>query len=288
MCELLDTFPAFETFWETARRAPMDVQIDRWAAEYLAPWPELLEKQLADYAAENLDWRQIAAERVFPNMAKRLPAMREAHRNLSELCIPLYSRAQQALSFDSPAVFVVYVGVECGAGWVTRFRDTPAILFGLEAIAECGWSDAGSISGLIAHEIGHLAHHHWRAQHGKPLGDGPWWQLYAEGFAQRSDCILLETNVPHEARADREWLPWCQARRGWLAARFLETVDAGEPVTPFFGSWFEIEGRRQTGYFLGGEAILELEKRFSLKEIALLDDVERWLRPILEQWTEAV
>ncbi|MBN2006868.1 MAG: hypothetical protein JXA21_26175 [Anaerolineae bacterium] len=287
MAELLDTFPAFEAFWKASQYAPLDVQIARWAGEYLAPWPELLDKQVADYAESDLDWRQVAAERVFPNMAKRLPAMCEARRNLSELCIPVYARAQKALDFDSPAVFVLYVGLECGAGWVTTFHDTPAILFGLEAIAECGWSDANLISGLVAHEIGHLAHHYWRAQHEKPLGDGPWWQLYEEGFAQRCDCLIMETHIPHEARADGEWLPWCRAHRAWLAARFLETIDASEPVMPFFGSWFEIEGKRQTGYFLGGEAIQELEKHFGLKEIALLDDVETWLRPILEQWAEA-
>ena len=33
-----------------------------------------------------------------------------------------------------------------------------------------------------------------------------------------------------------------------LTAEFLRTVDAGEPVSPFFGSWLEICGKSQTGY----------------------------------------
>jgi hypothetical protein len=42
-------------------------------------------------------------------------------------------------------------------------------------------------------------------------------------------------------------------------------------VKHFFGSWFGIQGKSQTGYFLGHEFIRELEKSYSLKETALLN-----------------
>ncbi|MDF1501291.1 MAG: hypothetical protein P1P76_12580, partial [Anaerolineales bacterium] len=45
-------------------------------------------------------------------------------------------------------------------------------------------------------------------------------------------------------------------------------------VRDFFGSWFQIEGRSQTGYYLGHEIIRRLEKSNSLEEIAGLDDIE--------------
>jgi hypothetical protein len=41
-----------------------------------------------------------------------------------------------------------------------------------------------------------------------------------------------------------------------------------------------------TGYFLGHEVIVELEKRLSLREIALLDSAEPNSRPILEQMAD--
>jgi hypothetical protein len=66
----------------------------------------------------------------------------------------------------------------------------------------------------------------------------------------------------------------------------LRKVDTGEPVSLFFGSWFEICGSSQTGHFLGHEVIVELEKRLSLKEIALLDSAEAYARPILKQMME--
>jgi hypothetical protein len=283
-CEFIDTFPVFLTYWTEVQGKPLDDQIEGWAREYMSLWPELLAKQTEDYSSQNLDWRQIAREKVFPYLTERLPAMHQAHQNLLELSEPLYSRAQQVLAFESKAFFVIYVGIGCGAGWVTPFRGSPAILFGLENIAECGWSDPEAITGLVAHEIGHLVHHHWRTQHARSIDSGPWWQLYEEGFAQHCKKLIMDSDTWHQASSDDSgWLDWCQSHKGWLAAEFLKTVDAGKPVSAFFGSWFEISGKSETGYFLGYEAIKELEKRFDLKEIALLENIEVYLRPVLEQ-----
>ncbi len=288
ICEFIDTFPAFLAYQTKVQDKPLSERIERWATEYMARWPELLAKQTEDYSVQNLNWREIAREKIFPYLTERLPAMRQAHRHILESAEPLYSRAQQVLAFESKVIFVIYVGIGCGAGWATTFRGSPAILFGLENIAECGWSSPETIMGLVAHEIGHLVHHHWRAQHGKSIGSGPWWQLYEEGFAQRCEGLILDSDSWHQASGgnDDDWINWCRSHRGWLAAEFIGTVKSDQPVSPFFGSWLEIRGRSETGYFLGHEAIKELEKHFALKEIALLENVESHLRPILEQMVE--
>ena len=287
-CEFVDTFPAFLAYWAKVHDKPLSEQIERWVTEYMALWPELLAKQTEDYSVQNLNWREIAREKVFPYLAERLPAMHQAHQHILASAEPLYSRAQQVLAFESKVILVLYVGIGCGAGWATTFRGSPAILFGLENIAECGWSGPETIAGLVAHEIGHVVHRHWRALHGKSIGSGPWWQLYEEGFAQRCESLILDSDTWHQASGgnDDDWVNWCRSHKGWLAAEFIEMVDSDESVSPFFGSWFEIRGRRETGYFLGYEVIKELEKRFDLKEIALLENVEAHLRPILEQMVE--
>jgi hypothetical protein len=46
----------------------------------------------------------------------------------------------------------------------------------------------------------------------------------------------------------------------------------------FFGSWYEIEGRSQSGYFLGSEVIKRLEVRMDLKEIAVLSNWSEVMR----------
>ncbi len=260
------------------------MQIETWASEYMSQWPELLNKQIEDYAAQELDWRLIAEEKVFPHLGARLSTMQEAHGNILRVCDPIYLAAQHTLDFKSQMVFVIYVGIGCGAGWATLFLDLPAILLGLENIAECGWSDAEAVTGLVVHEIGHLVHTYWRREDGKQIGSGPWWQLYAEGFAQRCESTILNTQSWHQAsESDDDWLKWCQSHKGWLANEFLRRVDIGVSVSPFFGSWLDISGKRETGYFLGHELIRELQEKLSLKEIAAIDDIESYLRPLLEK-----
>lgn len=63
----------------------------------------------------------------------------------------------------------------------------------------------------------------------------------------------------------------------------MKTVNDGKSVNPFFGSWFAMEGKSETGYFLGCEAIKELEKEYDLQEIALLEDVDTCFKSILER-----
>ncbi|MFO3796550.1 MAG: hypothetical protein ACK8QZ_04600, partial [Anaerolineales bacterium] len=104
-----------------------------------------------------------------------------------------------------------------------------------------------------------------------------------EGFAQYCQMLILGREIWHQGMHQEGWLEWCQAHRGQLAAEFLRCADSGFPPTAFFGSWFEIEGQRETGYFLGYKAIEELRKQFTLEEIALLEEIETHLRPILEE-----
>jgi hypothetical protein len=283
--EILDTFPAFLAFWESAHHKSLDAQIDAWVSDYMDMWPELLYTQVQAYATENTDWRQVARERIFPFLDERLPAMKVAHRNLLDVCRPIASTARTSLGFDSDIEFVIYVGIGCGAGWATRYCSKPAVLFGLENIAECGWTTASALIGLTAHEIGHLAHTQWREQAGEVKGSGPLWQLYEEGFAQRCEHVVLGKESWHMVSDvyGKDWLEWCQKRKRWLAAEFLRRVDAGESVRPFFGSWFDIEGRKQCGYYLGHELIKVLEEIMDLQEIALLDSEDTRILGVLEE-----
>ncbi len=190
---------------------------------------------------------------------------------------------RKALDFDADMVLVVHVGIGCGAGWVDRYAGKPAVLFGVENIAQEGWDDPAILAGLIAHEIGHLAHFHWLEVAGLSRGKGPWWQLYSEGFAQRCEHLVLGRDSWHmAANYEDDWVAWCSAKLPWLAREFLRTVDAGESVRPFFGSWFQLAGRKQTGYYLGHELIRRLEASTPLRDIALLEDVDSRMREEVE------
>ena len=73
--EILDTLPAFLTYWEKCLDLTLNAQIERWAQDYLSPWPELLTIQVEDYHDQKIDWQSIARDQIFPHLPKRLPAL---------------------------------------------------------------------------------------------------------------------------------------------------------------------------------------------------------------------
>lgn len=282
--QLIDTVPAFLAYWKKWQNRPMAAQIEAWADHYLDPWPELRQMQLDCYAEEGEDWRAMARTHVFPFLPDQLEAMLTAHDNLLAICADMYGRGWQTLDFDSDLVGVIYVGIGIGAGWVTTYAGKPAILFGLENIAAEEWQSKAALTGLMAHEFGHVVHFHWRERAGLADETGPWWQLYIEGFAMWCEQLIQDRASWHIRReVDNQWESWCQENVGWLAGEFLRRVDEGEDLRPFFGSWFELQGVKQTGYFLGYELVKRMRETASLEKIALLQNIASHCRPLLAE-----
>lgn len=268
---ILDTFPAFNQFWQRARSLPIDQAIESWRGDYLRPWPELRRKQIANYREDGVDWRRVARTRIFPSFDERLPRMRKVRSHLLQAIPTAVRRCRSQLDLDFPVTFVVHVGIGCGAGWATTFGGRPAVLFGVENAEEVGWTDRATLVALVEHEIAHLVHERWRRQaRVGPLASrrGPWWQLYEEGFATRCELELGGIGSHHATERTQDWLAWCGRNRARLAALFLRTTAACRPTRRFFGSWYNIDGYINTGYYLGSEAIRHAEARASLREIA--------------------
>ena len=115
------------------------------------------------------------------------------------------------------------------------------------------------------------------------LCEEPMWQLYEEGFAQRCEHIIMGDDTWHQQVDQEGWIEWCSGNLRWLAAEFLDLVDAGEPVRPFFGSWFDIQGWRQCGYFLGHEILSEWIAADGIEDVALITcgEIEHRMRESL-------
>jgi hypothetical protein len=267
-CIILDTIPAFLGYWASVRNAGVEVQLERWAKGYMSAWPELRDLQVADYTRDHLDWRDMAAKHVFHDLDNHIPAILTAHTLLSASSATIYGLAQEYLHLDFPMYLLFYVGIGLGAGWATHFRGKPAVLFGLENIAVCGWANASALAGLTAHELGHVWHAHLRSQAGLCPAAEPWWTLYEEGLAQYCEHLILCRASWHMQTDQPEWLGWCTEQRGWLAHEYLRLAGNGEETRPFFGSWFEVRGYRQTGYFLGHELVNFWRRDTTLESIA--------------------
>ncbi|MGB8252591.1 MAG: hypothetical protein WCF08_05205 [Anaerolineaceae bacterium] len=273
---LIDTFSDFLKFWEKVTHLDLDQQIEAWEMDCMGNRSELLQLQIADYASQGEDWRQVGAKKIFPFVESRLVEMQAAHDILLAEFEPICRKAQAKLGFNQNLAGLIHVGIGCGAGWVTLYAGKQTILFGLENIAECHWSNGPSLKGLIAHEIGHVVQAAWRSEAGLKDYEESWWQLFIEGFAQQCEHLILGLESWHMASSsDGDWLAWCQQNRGYLANRFLEDTSQGNDISPFFGSWHTIRGHSQCGYFLGHEAIQDiLTSGMTFREILLLENPE--------------
>jgi hypothetical protein len=268
--EILDTFPEFvkyQTIWQSGN---IDKQISTWKKFYLSIWPDILKMQLACYEEDGEDWERIARGRIFPELAGRHQKMQTAHDNLLKISPAIIAQSKAVLGCDLNPVIIIYVGIGCGAGWATTYQGQPAILLGVENIAEEGWQDEGHLRGLVAHEMGHLVHACWRGPTTPAEKKDPCWQLYSEGFAQC--CEDLVNGKPWHM-ADIDWMNWCERNLKKIARDFLLCLKSGASTRPFFGSWYAYQGYRQTGYYLGHALIRKLGENRTLEEIAGLKDV---------------
>ena len=280
---IIDTFPAFEKYWRQYRDSSTNAQVNAWVSEYMVNWPALLKKQIKQYQSEGIDWKKVARERVFPNLEERLPEMRLARKRLLEESQKIIRRAQLRFNDRHSLYVIIYVGIGLGAGWATTYVKSPALLFGLENIAEEGWTDKSEVRGLITHELGHLFHSFWRESVGKRFRSGPLWDLYTEGFADRFEQLLEDNENSHIAKDSdgQEWLDWCQENRQWIASEILKRLERKGDLRTFFGSWYKIRGHSQIGYFMGSELIKEFEKYYPLKKIATLDTISQRMKRML-------
>jgi hypothetical protein len=282
---LEDTFDAFLRWWQEAREQDLTRQVLGWHDHYMAAYPELRRKQVQDYSEDRFDWRAVAQQQVFPHLPRWLPAMKQTRANLLWVVPEVCERMERTLGVGLVPSIVLYVGIACGAGWATRYLDEPACLLGLEMIAQSGWQAPDRLEGLLAHELGHLAHMDWRGEWDEfeRAEDDPCFQLYSEGFAQRCEQIILGRESWHQVQDDA-WLRWCRSRLPWLAKRYLQRVVKEQPVREFFGSWHALRGRRQTGYFLGHAWVGEMLRVEGIQPVARLSPEEvrqrcvAWLR----------
>ncbi|MBE0431660.1 MAG: hypothetical protein IBX67_07520 [Dehalococcoidia bacterium] len=289
MYRLIDTFDDFMRYWQGACDKTVEEKVELWATSYMQKYPELLQRQVRDYEESGYDWREIARNKVFPRLEAYLPLIKEARENLVHVCGPVYEQAVQALRVDFPVTFVIYVGIGCGAGLATQYGGSPACLLGLEKIAELGWHTPGKLRELVSHEIAHLVHMHWRDefQEFEEHEKDPLFLLYSEGFAKRCENLILAGESWSQADRD-DWLPWCEAHKGLLAEEYLHRVDHGKPTNDFFGDWLHVQGRSQTGYYLGWTLLLWLEENYDMREIAALssgrvrEDARRYLRRLAD------
>lgn len=134
-CTIIDTYPDFSTYWKKARSKDIDEQVKLWQTTYMQKYPELLSKQAQVYEEAGIQWQEIA-RKLFPQLPQRLSLMRSARDRILTVSNIICTKASKKIGLDFSITLVIYVGIGCGAGWATTYNRQPAILLGLENIAE--------------------------------------------------------------------------------------------------------------------------------------------------------
>ncbi len=281
MTRIIDTYPYFEELWAEAQPGSPGELAEVWE-RYVSLFPELY--RLQERCHSGTDWKTVAARRVFPRLASLIGRVREARRNLAQVIPRAYRVFEEYWHLHMDPVFVVYVDVGCGAGWAAEYEGCPAVLLGLESIAELGWHRPRLLERLVIHELCHLAH---AALRGIPvwgleeLEEDPYLLLYIEGFATR--CEHLVMGGEHWLMApSREWVEQCRSMLPRLAEEYLRRAERGEPVNDFYGHWLSVEGLSMAGYYLGHELVKRLG---DIRKVAVMDvgKVQARARELLQE-----
>lgn len=193
----------------------------------------------------------------------------EVHNSFCKLTGGLSGKLTEKLGCGLDVNIILYLGLCNGAGWATDIDGAPAVLLGIEKIAELSWTDEKSMAGLIYHELGHIWHYRVRTVPTElnSTSDKALWQLYSEGVAMFAEQLLYGgESFYHQDR--NGWLRWCTENRGRLFGEFLKCIESGESVQKFFGDWDQFEGKSDVGYYLGCELVKSMAETRSLNEIA--------------------
>lgn len=283
---IVDLWPPFCDFWQSHGHLAAAQQVPAWLCLLARLEPEVHARYAAAMSEDGQAWAEDLLEHHWSALPARLPEMAAVHDRLLAVFAPAAERVREALGTDlQPVLVIMPLGY---GGWATTYRGRPACDLGLDTVVELQWTDPEALRGLIAHELGHLAHYTWRQQLIEYHARGPLWDIYDEGFAQVCEGLVAGREQYHLERAQPGWLQWCREHRARLAREFLRRVDEGEPLRGFFGSYPEcnIEGYRETGYFLGQEVVGEWVAEEGLHRVAVLPEGEavRRVRETLEQF----
>jgi hypothetical protein len=258
-------------------------QIAAWQAYYDLFAPDLPPRLYAHYREVEGGWYAIAESHIFPKLPRLLAPIETALTNLHTIIPAVNARTSLVLPLARPPVVVGYVGLGNGAGWATVWRGQPAILVGLENVANLGWESTGALEGLLAHESGHLFMMQIRGDI-EAMAEDPYLALYSEGFAQHCEHLIMGRESWH-CSSQNGWLQWCMAHERDLARMYLDALNNREEWRKFFGSWFDVEGWRQTGYFLGCRFVCEQSRDHGLVDLAAW--TEDRIREVVGQFLKA-
>ena len=233
---------------------------------------ELCLEDLRETLAAGFSWEKDflpVLNGVFECGEKREEALRSFYAVTENLDARLKKRFHKTVEAD----LILYLGLCCGAGWVTPVNGRESVLFGIEKIIELDWCGLDAMNGLVLHELGHIFHR----QHGlwlpEPEANADRFirRLFTEGVAMVFEQELAG-GAEYYHQYDGEWKAWCDENAEHIKQSFFNDLSGMTNENQrYFGDWALFEGRGDTGYYLGARFVRFLMRRADLTELICFD-----------------
>lgn len=265
--KLTDTFSQIPALFENG-----SFSMDKWKSYAQNIHPDLA-KLCTDDMNETLATGQVSWEEhylpVLNAVCENDKLRGLAHESFLSATTCLEKKIIERFGRSPDVEIILYLGLCCGAGWVTELGGKTVILLGLEKIVELNWCNLESMYGLIYHELGHV----YQAQYGvleRKLPEGRQsflWQLFTEGVAMVFEQeIVGDPDSYHQY--DVEWKNWCDAHLDQIKRDFTADLPTMTFSTQrWFGDWMKYENRGDVGYYLGCRFVRFILEKYAFDEI---------------------
>ena len=282
MVSIIDAFKDFKEGFENNLEISTEEKIKLWEKIYNDKYPLLIKKCKEDYINDGYEWENIAKTMVFNKTKENFPKMIEAYENIKIAIDKINYKVERLFNQKLDINIIIYAGLCNSAGWVDEYDNKKAILYGIDKIAELNWHKMSKIDSLVAHELSHVIHFEIREENNiiddyEEMSDYGIWRLYVEGFAQ-----FIQNKLIGKEKDPRgiEWINECRKNIKRLKELYLKALyDKEKGTKDFFGDWHKVLEISDVGYYLGQDFIENLNEKYDIYEIVLLElkDVKKEL-----------
>ncbi|MGM0421162.1 MAG: hypothetical protein ACQEQG_09200 [Bacillota bacterium] len=266
--KIIDTYPYFFEFWQSAVRESPGLQVEKWRTDYISRWPEVKSWHL-DTFEEDEDWREDAKTELFPWIKENISAVMSTRTSLLGSIRAVYEHRYQSFKDRKQLIFVISIGAGKDYAALSTYEGNPAIYFNLARIARNNWRSRDALNQLVALQLGYYYFQRRRKKYFIEAGNGPYWQLYKVGFAQLfSHSIQNETTWLQELRQPG-WQDWVKDNLEKLAGDFLDKA-AEDYARKLFSPLQKLEGWHEPGFYLGEQVLKQIQEKYNLQQLSLL------------------
>ena len=277
-----ELLPAFLDFWREAQGRPQDEQLRLWEDLYESRHPSVFEVYFSPPywgRRENLPW---ALQRYAEDMERISKAAQDAVGLIPQVIESTLS-AFAAREDEIEMGVVSFVGAYGADGFGFPLAGSTTVFLALEQL---GHYEPNRVKALTAHELSHGLHLELR-RHVRP----EWFAeimrnprqlfrfasaLLAEGLAvAASKRIIPGLEERFYLFYSPEQWDWCRANRAKLIALALDALER-EDQGDYFRYFATAEQSEElphgrTGYYIGCLAVERLLKRYTLRQLAVME-----------------